>query len=305
MLTEVTFAGDGTESIIAYKNAKDQNVFLKIKAADFSPQIIDKLITNSTYNIDEVITKGYKYAITDKKPMQVGVKHKHIWKPLIRDNIVGELEINRCELYRAKRDMAILIQKLQEVLLYIEPSKSGLQTYSHRLRELLILACTDLECALKHYNFGNNHDMSDYCKILDLIDLGKYRVILTGYSMLYETSPFEDWGPEKLTWYKEYNDTKHNRNTNFNLATLDNCLKAVCANIVMFCVRYSPYFLYNENDWCSNLIRNTFDVIIEPDKDIYIPLFEGKISSGMEYVFQGYIVRDVLDIYEQVPFVEG
>jgi len=304
MLTEVTFAGDGKESLIAYTNAKGQNVFLKTRSADFSPKIIDKLITHPTYGIEDVITKGYKYTIECKKQMHVGVKHKHIWKPLIRGNITAELQIVRCEVYRAKRDLAILIQKLQEVLLYIEPSEAGLQTYSHKLRELLILACTDLECSLKHYKLGENKNMSDYCKILTLIDLSNYSVILNGYSMFYKTSPFEGWQTEKLTWYQAYNDTKHNRNNAFNRATLDNCLKAVCANIVMFCVRYSPYFLYNENDWCSNLIRNTFDVIIEPDKDIYIPLYEGIIGSGMEYAFQGYMVRDVFDISEQVPFVE-
>ena len=304
MLTEVTFAGDGAESIIAYKNTKEQNVFLKIEPANFSPKIIDKLITSNVYDIDDVITKGYKYTIECKKHMQVGVKHKHIWKPLMRDNIASELEIDSYELYRARRDLAILIQKLQEALLYIEPSYQGLQTYSHKLRELLILACTDLECAFKHYNFGRNQNMADYIQILDMTDLSKYSAILNGYSMFYKTSPFEGWGPEKLTWYQAYNGTKHNRNTDFDLATLDNCLKAVCANIIMFCTRYSPYSLYNANDWCSNLITNTFDVVIEPTKDIYIPLFEGIIGSGMEYVFQGYTVQNVFDIYKQVSFEE-
>lgn len=280
MLTEVTFAKakHGKESLIAYKNDKNQRVFIDVKHTDFAPGIHSVIIVDERYDIDLVIKNAYQYQIEDKKRMEIGIKKKHVWKPLLQENIEKELDIDVYELCRAKRNLSILIQKLQDVLMYIEPSENGLKAYSHKLRELLILACTDLECAFKDYKFGKNERLSDYKQILKLVDLSKYKIALASYSVKYESCPFKNWKTSKLGWYDAYNKTKHNRNDAFNLATLENCLNAVCANIIMFCVRYSPYLLYNENDVCTNLVRNTFDVRIEDEADFYIPIFEGRQS---------------------------
>ena len=64
--------------------------------------------------------------------MEIGVKYKHIWKPLMQNNIEKELDFSVQEAYRAKRDLGILVQKLQEILLFIEPSNEGLKAYSHK-----------------------------------------------------------------------------------------------------------------------------------------------------------------------------
>lgn len=86
-----------------------------------------------------------------------------------------------------------------------------------------------------------------------------------------------------MTWYDGYNKTKHNRENSFKEATLENCLNAICANIVMFCVRYSPYELIENNDICSNLINEYFSVELVSPKisSFYIPFIKSvQMASG-------------------------
>ena len=149
MKTDVYFARDESFGVIAYENAKQQNVFLQVAAIDYAPQICSILICDKQYNIEKVIKNAFQYTITKVENMEIGWKYRHVWKPLMNVHINRELDINQSELFHAKRDLGILIQKLQEILLFIEPSEDGLKAYSHKIRELLFLACSDLESTLK------------------------------------------------------------------------------------------------------------------------------------------------------------
>ncbi len=313
MKTDVYFARDKDFGVIAYENAKQQHVFLQIAAVDYAPQICSILICEKQYNIEKVIKNAFQYTITKVEKIDIGWKYKHVWKPLMNVHIEKELDITQVELFHAKRDLGILIQKLQEILLFIEPSEDGLKAYSHKIRELLFLACSDLESTLKKYKFGKNERMSDYIEILKFVDLTKYKISLVGYAKPYKCSPFENWGKNKasqsLPWYEAYNKIKHNREENFHFATLENCINAIAANLIMFAVRFSPTTLYRENDVCSNLARSALDYKIENSQDFYIPIFEGKKSYqgafGISYPFKnGEQIDYVYDVHELVPFEE-
>lgn len=313
MKTEVYFARDKDFGVIAYENAKQQNVFLQVAAIDYAPQICSILICDQQYNIEKVIKNAFQYTITEVKHVDIGWKFKHVWKPLLNINIAKELDITQVELFHAKRDLGILIQKLQEILLFIEPSENSLRAYSHKIRELLFLACSDLESTLKRYKFGKNKSMKDYIEILKFADVTKYKISLVGYANPFKCCPFENWDeyqPTKsLSWYDAYNKIKHNREDNFHFATLENCINAIAANLIMFAIRFSPTTLYNENDVCSNLARSSLDYKIENSRDFYIPVFEGKKSRqghwGVSYPFKnGEHIDYVYDIHEQLPFEE-
>ena len=140
----------------------------------------------------------------------------------------------------------------------------------------------------------------DYKQILKTVDLSRYKIALASYSVKYESCPFRGWESNKLDWYDAYNKTKHNRNDAFNLATLENCLNAVCANIIMFCVRYSPYLLYNENDVCSNLVRNTFDVRIENNEDVYISIMAQYFPSHKALETEDVNRKLTVEEYEEI-----
>jgi len=284
MKTEVVFSKLNKELVIAYTNSKGQQVFVPIVQAEIAPRMGDVVITDSSYSIEKILKECFESNIYKKEIIEIGVKIKHVWKPFMVGDMGRELDFDVYELCRAKRNLSVLIQKFQEVLLYVEPAINCLDTYSHKLRELLILACTEFECALKNYNLGNNERTIDYVKILELTNLRKYKIELAGYSEKFISRPFEKWdvtGPTKtLAWYDAYTQIKHNGLNAFNLATLRNCIEAVAANIIMFSIRYSPHCLYNESDVCSSLIRNTFALQIEntDEKDWYIPIIEGDKS---------------------------
>ena len=314
MKRKVYFARKDDFGIIAYENAKEQNVFLQIAAVEYAPQIYNVLICDkANYNIEKIITNAFEYSIIKREYIDIGWKYKHIWKPFMNVKLQGELDFTQSELFHAKRDLSILIQKLQEILLYVEPSEEGLQAYSHKMRELLFLACSDLESTFKKYNFKKNERMNDYIEILKYVDLTKYKISLVGYANPCSCSPFENWNKEKastsLKWYDAYNKIKHDREKNFHLATLESCVSAVSANLIMFAIRYAPSFLYNENDVCSNLARSSLEYKIEKSSDFYIPIVEGKRSySGcydMPFTFRnGTQIHGIYDVADTLPYEE-
>lgn len=264
--------------IIAYLNDKNQEVFLGVSRYNYAPALSNILVFDSSAPIEAVLNNGFEYTIIDKKEVEIGIKYRNIWKPFIQENITKELNFDIPTLYHAKRNLSILIQKLQEILLFVEPSPECLQTYSHKIKELLILSCTELENSFKFYEFGKNERTSDYVKLVDFVDLSKYKVSLIGYDNPFKSCPFETWSKKQptksISWYDAYTKIKHNSDNNFKLATLENCLNAIVANIIMFVVRYSVKYLYKENDICSNLISSSFDFRIENSLDFYIPLIE-------------------------------
>jgi hypothetical protein len=69
-----------------------------------------------------------------------------------------------------------------------------------------------------------------------------------------------------LPWYDGYNTTKHNKRDYFSEASLENCINAIAANIIMFCVRYSPYALIEEHYLCSTFVNEYFYVeLLDPN----------------------------------------
>ena len=305
MKTDVYFAKKDNKMIIAYMNDKQQEVFLGVSRYDFAPFFSKALVFDSSVVIENILIKGFEYTIIEKKEMDVGVKFKNIWKPFIQENVTKELNFNVPILYQAKRNLSILIQKLQEILLFVEPSPKCLQTYSHKIKELLILSCTELENSFKFYQFGKNERTSDYVKILDFVDLSKYSISLIGYADAFKSYPFKTWNKKQptksLPWYEAYTEIKHNSSENFQSATLEHCLNAIMANIIMFAIRYSVKHLYTNADVYSSLISTHFDFKIENSLDFYIPLIE--CQPAPPYPEQPYFINDKFIGTELVGFL--
>lgn len=205
-----------------------------------------------------------------------------VWRPGLCLDIPIALGINELELRRAKSDLKILIDKLHEVLLFVEPDINGLQAYGHKIRELLILACTEVESSwISYFRLANQDNVrlttNDYVKLNEKLRLFEYQICFKNYPFNLKMMPFLDWDvsnpTRSLTWYDAYNKTKHNKAESFSCATLNSCFQAIAANIVMFCVRYSPYELLTKNDVCSNAVNEHFVVeLIDPSiEHFYVP----------------------------------
>ena len=298
--------------ILAYNN-DSQSVFLRLKTLGL-PEVICDLICDKR-DVSDVLVNYYETQPIETKNIEIGKAYFNIWKPgLISPSIKTQLGYDDVQKNRAKRDLSILVQKLQEILLYVEPTKEGLSSFSHKTRELLLLASTEVENSLRLYlddPDSKKAKTEDFINILNKVDLKKYKIVFNGYSEVFSCQPFEHWTKEKptqsLSWYNSYNQTKHNKDKYFNQATLENVLYAVAASVVMFCIRYSPYAIFSENDFYSNIIRNFIDVTI-PNidiADIYIPKISGvKTYSGAYFVSKNFLNGKQIDDIYDMPQIE-
>ena len=136
-----------------------------------------------------------------------------------------------------------LIQQLEQICRIVHPEGSNLQTYGHEIRNVLILACTELESQWKailgaHKTPAEN--TTHYVKLCPAMKLAKYAVDFPYYPWMSECRPFDGWknGTKDLSWYGAYNNVKHNRDDNFPQASLNNAFQALAGFFVMLCAQY-------------------------------------------------------------------
>lgn len=211
-----------------------------------------------------------------------------VWRPGLyyKTHIHQALNTNEYEQRTAEQGLRILIEKLDEILLYIEPSPIGLQSYGHKSRELLILACTEVENQWAKYMRianatpnGRPFNTNDYVKLAAPLYLKEFKVNFNLIQNGYNVSPFINWSTasptQSLNWYNAYNKTKHDRENHFSEATLENCLHSIAAAIVMFSVRHGPFTLTDGGGALTALFNQHFSISLEnPDpKSFYMPAF--------------------------------
>jgi hypothetical protein len=136
----------------------------------------------------------------------------------------------------------------------IEPSDINCVTYSFRIHSLLMRTCIELEANFKAilkeniYNpvikkgpnagaprLDNTWTINDFKVVNKTHHLDDYRVELPFWSGGgKERRPFEVWKRnESLSWYKAYNECKHDRLKNFPKANLDNLINAYCGLFIL------------------------------------------------------------------------
>lgn len=189
------------------------------------------------------------------------------------------LSITESEKRNAEQAIMLLIERLEEIFLYIHPDTDGLKSYGHKTRELLILACTEVENFWQYYLRKAGLTVSrpstrDYIKLLTKLHLKEYQFTLDAYPAIPPLCPFSTWttgNPTKsLSWYNAYNETKHDRDTNFHKSTLLACIEAVAANLVMYSIRFSPHQLTEQSNRFSALYNQHFKgTLINSDRSAF------------------------------------
>ncbi|MBU0567456.1 hypothetical protein KJ693_00845 [bacterium] len=142
----------------------------------------------------------------------------------------------------------ILKADLKKIFEYIEPCKSNYNTYSHRTFELLVRACTEVESLCKLVFSKNNKPLGQkgnikrYSDLEGAMKLSEYEVLCYGFNHdpFKPFSSFSDPVRDQRSpsWYRAYNDVKHNRSENFHLASLENIIQAVAAVYVLLVAQY-------------------------------------------------------------------
>lgn len=141
------------------------------------------------------------------------------------------------------------IQSSLDALLYVvEPSETNFNSYGQKIRELLILACTEVEYLLLRVLIENGYPKkqtyktSDYINCLPTLKLNEYSAVLGQYPNLKTFKPFSLWNKDQptksLEWYDAYNSVKHNRGGNLKNANFKNLLDSIAAIHILIEAQY-------------------------------------------------------------------
>jgi hypothetical protein len=244
-----------------------------------------------------------------------GIAVEGVWRPglYFDDEMLQALGTTVVDLRLAEQALLLLLQRLDELLTFIEPNLQTLATYSHKSRELLILACTEVEASWKYYlnragvvEPGNGFSTNQYVMLKKPLFLQEFEVRLPRYDAVPPLRPFQGWSANNPTasidWYRAYNKTKHDRITHFAAASLLNCLLATAANIVLFAVRFGPFRLFHGAGTLAALFNHTFSIeLVEPNyQSFYAPRVELPPNQRQDLICFG--SRELIKPWTVRPF---
>jgi hypothetical protein len=186
-----------------------------------------------------------------------------------------------------------LFDYLVEIFRHVEPAAENFPTFSHKLRELLILVCTEIEAGWRGvllengYSTKGNLNTNDYVKLLPVLRLNDWKVVLKDYPDVGTFAPFDTWDASAptltLPWYDAYNAVKHDREASFNKATFQSLLNAAAALHIMQAAQWGPEIFSQMRDNRFSPFWITYIPTIAA-ADIYLaPLEMGQSMTAKPY----------------------
>lgn len=175
--------------------------------------------------------------------------------------------------------LTALTRQLDRICQTVHPTKKTFDTFGHDIRNLLILACTEVESHWRGVMVANGvekdrFNRTDYVKLREAMRLDEYAIDFPSYPWLPPLKPFEGWGSaasltDGLKWYDAHNAVKHNREAEFERGTLRHAFEAVAACVIMMVAQFGlPVGLGQQNE-----LRAFFNfpaVPVWPISEVYI-----------------------------------
>ena len=173
--------------------------------------------------------------------------HPRIWRgndsPLVTESSLQK------EFVASVRISRNIFSRLRELFLHVEADHANDCVYGIQERELLILACTEVESAWKSVLMSNGYEgtsdrwkTTDYVKLKRPMKLNEWSVKLSAHPDYGQIKPFEAWDDSRptqsLAWYDAYNAVKHDRESSLNKATLQSVIEASAALFVMVVAQF-------------------------------------------------------------------
>lgn len=194
-------------------------------------------------NLVQVLGEGARMRL------QPGQYHPRIWRGAYRRGFNGCDKLNPLGVYAQTYTRSIvaaesLFSEVKELFRVVEPEIENFSSYGHRIRELLILLCTEVEACWAGVLKANGMETQakgrfttkNYIHVCDPMRLTEWKVKLKDYGSI-DFQPFRYWNmllpTFSLPWYDAYNKVKHDREGNFSLGTLHSVLQAAAALHVM------------------------------------------------------------------------
>jgi hypothetical protein len=244
----------------------------------------------------QVVNFGAANRVTSD--LEVGQTVSGVWRPgiLTEDDIRAGLQSTESAEHHALQAVRLLLERLDELFIYIEPTAGSIATFSHKTRELLILACTEVENAWARYladaglhpSSRSRFTTNDYVRLHQKLHLSEYRLSIKAHPSVPASQPFHGWDQanptQSLPWYHAYNQTKHDRQSHFDKATLRHCIDAVSANVILFITRFSPYPLFNGGGTASTLYNQLFQLeLVQPrPESFYVPQIQFPATPNLD-----------------------
>jgi len=190
-----------------------------------------------------------------------------------------------------------LTAQLDRICQTIHPAPENLDVYGHDIRNLTILACTEVEAHWRGVLVANGIDKAkrltrkDYVQLASAMKLGEYSVRFLRYPWLTPVAPFAGWGttnipPHGLRWYDAYNAMKHDRENEFQQSTLRHAFSAIAACYAMIAAQFGMDGIMHRNQ----LVHN-FHIAASPSwmpSEAYVGASGSEPSSwkGVHYGFK-------------------
>ncbi len=178
-----------------------------------------------------------------------GEYYPRIWRPYAPE--IGDVYPN--EWTSAYYGAQNLFLDMAAIFRHVEPDPRNLKAFGHEIRHLLLLACNEVEAQCKAVLRANKYtkktkstkhtdwNVNDYRKLAGPMRLHEYCVQLVRYRTLPPMTPFSAWAPGSsgpLAWYVAYNEVKHDREINFEKATLGHLIEALCGVYVLVLAQF-------------------------------------------------------------------
>ena len=240
-------------------------------------------------SLEEWVIENFGASNITTSVRDIGHSVKGVWRPGLYYNtdVIQAIGTTEHDRYLSEQGIRVLIQKLDDIFLFVEPGNVTKDAFSHKIRELLILSCTEVENFWNYYlrisgvpERKNGYSTNDYVRLKEILYLSEFEFNLISCPELGAIRPFENWSlsnPTKsLFWYDSYNKTKHDRTANFNRGTLWNSINAVVACLIMHCVKFGPYTMFESNNHFSSVVKQLFSGRLCKDskESFYIPRIE-------------------------------
>ncbi len=200
----------------------------------------------------------------------------------------------------------LLKKDLRKIFDYVEPTGENLRTFSHRIYELLLRACTEVETLCKqvfeknHVELGSRSNIIRYSDLNGPMRLDEYEILCYGFNHP-PFCPFTSFAESNRSqrspaWYRAYNDVKHHRSSMFECANLGNVIQAVGAIHVLLVSQFGLGF--------DHVMRLRPDGMMSDCPDMFRPKKLPEWSECEQYSFDWNSLKHSSQPYEYHPLPE-
>lgn len=146
----------------------------------------------------------------------------------------------------------ILQEDLRGISRVITPCVATKKAFGSRIRNLLIMACTEVEAQCKAILAANGYkakpnkhlNITDYVKLAAPLRLSDFVVSCDRFPDYPHFSPFHGWKPKASPpWWTAYNATKHDAGGSASEATLEHAISAVGAAGILLLAQFGGAYM--------------------------------------------------------------